>query len=244
MRLRARHYRTGQRVDLAIHAGRIASVAPADGQPVSREAAWIAPAFFDLQINGALGIGFVSPTLDTAGIRTVAQACARHGIAAFCPTLITASQDAVLAGFTALRRAREEDPPLARAMPCFHLEGPYISPDDGPRGAHPLAHVRPPDRGEFARLQESAGGLIRLVTLAPERPGALPFIEWLAKQRIVVAIGHTAATPEEIRAAVDAGARLSTHLGNGSHAVLPRHPNYIWEQMAEDRLMASLIPDG
>jgi N-acetylglucosamine-6-phosphate deacetylase len=129
-------------------------------------------------------------------------------------------------------------------MPCFHLEGPYISSIDGPRGAHPLEHVRPPDWKEFQRLQEAAGGRIGLVTLAPEYDSAPKFIEQLVQCGIVVAIGHTAASHEQILAAVDAGARLCTHLGNGCHATLPRHDNYLWQQLAEDRLWASIICDG
>jgi N-acetylglucosamine-6-phosphate deacetylase len=126
----------------------------------------------------------------------------------------------------------------------MHLEGPYLSAEDGPRGAHPKQHIHPPDWDEFQRLQEAAGGRIRLVTLAPELEGAIPFIERLARQGVVVSLGHTAADGACIRAAIRAGARLSTHLGNGSHALLPRHANYIWEQLAADELWASLICDG
>ncbi|MGB4726835.1 MAG: hypothetical protein WBH86_05490, partial [Thermogutta sp.] len=115
---------------------------------------------------------------------------------------------------------------------------------DGPRGAHPREHVRPPDWEEFCRLQEAATGLIRLVTLSPEYETSLPFIEKASKEGITVAIGHTAASPEQIRSAVAAGARLSTHLGNGCHLTLPRHPNYLWEQLAADDLYASFIADG
>jgi N-acetylglucosamine-6-phosphate deacetylase len=143
-----------------------------------------------------------------------------------------------------LQTACADDPVVGAAVPGYHLEGPFIAPDDGPRGAHPKEHVRDPDRDEFARLQDAAGGRIRLVTLAPERPGALGLIEYLIKGGVVVAIGHTAATPQQIREAVSLGARLSTHLGNGSHAVLPRHDNYIWAQLAADELWASYIPDG
>jgi N-acetylglucosamine-6-phosphate deacetylase len=130
------------------------------------------------------------------------------------------------------------------AMEAFHLEGPYISPDDGPRGAHPVRWVRSPDLDEFQRFQEAARGNIRLVTLAPEWPAAPRFIETLVREGIVVSIGHTRATSDEIAAAVSAGATLSTHLGNGAHAILPRHPNYIWDQLADDRLAASFIVDG
>jgi N-acetylglucosamine-6-phosphate deacetylase len=157
---------------------------------------------------------------------------------------VTNSPAALTHGFTTLRQAIEIDPVVAAAVPGFHLEGPYIAGDDGPRGAHPREHVRDPDPAEFRRWQDAAGGRIRLVTLAPERPGALGFIEELTKAGVVVAIGHTAATPAQVRDAVTAGAKLSTHLGNGSHAVLPRHDNYVWEQLAADGLWASLIPDG
>jgi N-acetylglucosamine-6-phosphate deacetylase len=126
----------------------------------------------------------------------------------------------------------------------IHLEGPYISAEDGPRGAHPQEHCKPPDWHEFGRLQDAASGRIRIITLSPEYNGSAEFITRAAKAGVVVAIGHTAATPDQIRAAVDAGARLSTHLGNGAHGTLPRHPNYIWSQLADDRLAASLIVDG
>jgi N-acetylglucosamine-6-phosphate deacetylase len=231
-------------MDVACADGRIAGLTPAGAGPVDAEAGWLAPALFDLQINGCEGVSFNSPSLDTEGIRRVLRACRRHGIGALCPTLITNSRDALLHGFATLRAACDADADLARALPAFHLEGPYISPEDGPRGAHPRRHVRPPDWDEFRRFQDAAGGRIRLVTLAPELDGALPLIEKLVASGVVVALGHTAATVARIRDAVRAGARLSTHLGNGSHAVLPRHDNYVWEQLAADELWASVISDG
>jgi N-acetylglucosamine-6-phosphate deacetylase len=244
MLIRARHYATGERIDLRHDGGSVVAVSPAATGPADREAGWVAPALFDLQINGCLGISFNSPTLTGEQVRTVVDECRRHGIGGLLPTLVTNSFDALAHGFATLRKACQTDPVVAAAVPGFHLEGPYISPDDGPRGAHPREHVRDPDIDEFRRWQDAAGGRIRLVTLAPERPGALRFIEAVSRSGVVVAIGHTAATPAQIRDAVAAGARLSTHLGNGSHAVLPRHDNYVWEQLAADELWASLIPDG
>lgn len=244
MRLRARHYRTGESLDLVCADGLIQSVEPAGTGAADVEASWVAPAFFDIQINGCGGIGFGSPDLTPTKVRAVVETCRSHGISQLLPTIITGPFEALAHGFRTIRQARETDADLAHALGGMHLEGPYIAAEDGPRGAHPRAHVRPPDLDEFARLQDAAGGLIRLVTLAPELPGALPFIERLTAAGIVVALGHTAATPDVIRAGVDAGARLSTHLGNGSHALLPRHDNYIWEQLAEDRLWASIIADG
>src|SRR5262249_6047193 len=111
-------------------------------------------------------------------------------------------------------------------------------------GAHPREHVRPPDREEFLRMQEAAGGAIRLLTLAPETPGATKLIEFLVERGVVVSVGHTGASAEQIRDAIRAGATMSTHLGNGAHATLPRHPNYIWEQLGADELYASFIVDG
>ncbi len=244
LRLRARHYASGEPLDFVCEHGRIARMAPAGNDPADLEAGWIAPALFDLQINGCDGISFNSPKLSADDIRWVVRVCRRHGIGALCPTLVTNSREALLHGFSTLHRACEADADLARAIPVLHLEGPYISPEDGPRGAHPLRHVRPPDWDEFRRFQDAAGGRIRLVTLAPEHEDSLAFIEKLVASGVVVALGHTAATPAVIRAAIAAGARLSTHLGNGSHALLPRHENYLWEQLAADELWASVIADG
>ncbi|QVL30453.1 amidohydrolase family protein [Telmatocola sphagniphila] len=245
IRYRGQHFRTRQPIDIVCREGRIEAIAPIDPKLTADVTAeFLAPGLFDIQINGALGISFNSLQLDEDRIRRVVQKCQSHGIFRFCPTLITASRAAISHGFAVLHRAWERDPVLSRALPGFHLEGPYISGENGPRGAHPKVHVRDPDRAEFQSWQEAAGGRIRLVTLAPELPGAIPFIEWLIRQGVVVAIGHTAASPQLIRDAVSAGARLSTHLGNGSHAEVPRHENYIWEQLASDELMASVIADG
>ena len=241
MSITARHYATGRPIAVEVAAGRIAAVTPANDAP---GLPWVAPAFFDVQINGALGTDFGAPTLTPAGVRTVADECRRHGIGAFLPTIITGAFDAVRHGFATIAAACDADAELNRRLPGFHLEGPYLSAEDGPRGSHPRQHIRDPDWDEFRRWQDAAGGRIRMVTLAPERAGAVPFVEKLTAVGVVVAIGHTAATGDEIRAAVVAGARVSTHLGNGCHATLPRHPNVIWDQLAEDGLWASVIPDG
>jgi N-acetylglucosamine-6-phosphate deacetylase len=197
-----------------------------------------------VQINGAEGISFNSETLSREQIRSVVATCRKHGIAQLMPTLITTSADAFVHGFRTIRQACERDDELKRAIIGIHQEGPYIATEDGPRGAHPKAHVRPPDWDEFCRFQDAAGGMIRMLTLAPETHGALQFIEKVAATGVVIAIGHTGASPSCIRDAINAGAKISTHLGNGSHAMLPRHDNYLWEQLAADRLWASMIADG
>lgn len=236
----ARHYATGQPILLTTDHGLIQSMVPAPEGNLP----WIAPAFFDLQINGGDGLSFNSPRLTTAQVGHVVLTCRRHGIGELFPTLVTASYAALAHGLATIRQAREQEPALAQAIPGIHLEGPYISAEDGPRGAHPKQHVRPPDWDEFQKLQEAAGGLIRLVTLAPEIEGALHLITRLSRQGILVALGHTGATSAVIREAIAAGAKLSTHLGNGSHALLPRHDNYFLEQLASDALWSSIICDG
>lgn len=240
MLIHARHYATGAALAVRVADRRIVAITPSDEQPQQ----WIAPSFFDPQINGCLGISFNSSALTPEQARRVAEVCRAHGIGGFCPTLITGSFDALHHGFTTLAQAIDSDADLARCWPGFHLEGPYLSVEDGPRGAHPRDQIRDPNWEEFCRWQDAAGGRIRMVTLAPERPGAIAFIEKLAAAGVVPAIGHTAASADQLHDAVRAGAKTSTHLGNGAHAVLPRHPNYLWEQLACDALWASIIPDG
>jgi N-acetylglucosamine-6-phosphate deacetylase len=244
MRIHARNYATGDPTEIVCEQAAIATIAPPSGSLPDLEAGWVAPAFFDLQINGCMGHSFNSERLTADEVREVVAVCRRHGIGGFCPTLVTNSLSALTQALQTICQTCDSDSDVAEAVQVIHLEGPYLSPEDGPRGAHPRQHIRQPDWDEFCHLQEAAGGRIRLVTLAPEHEGALRFIERLTATGVVVALGHTAASAARIRDAVVAGARLSTHLGNGCHAILARHENYIWEQLAEDRLWASIICDG
>jgi N-acetylglucosamine-6-phosphate deacetylase len=204
---------------------------------------YIAPGFIDLQVNGFAGVDYCSPHASLPEIARSIRALYATGVTRFLPTVITGSPDDMLGALANLAKARRTLPEGA-AMEGFHVEGPYISPEDGPRGAHPVKQVRPPDFAEFQRMQAAAEDGIRLLTLSPEWPDVPAFIERVVAEGVVVSIGHTKATGEQIQAAVGAGATLSTHLGNGAHAVLARHPNYIWDQLAEDRLAASFIVDG
>jgi N-acetylglucosamine-6-phosphate deacetylase len=197
-----------------------------------------------VQVNGYGGQEFCSLELTAASVVRIADTLASFGVARFCPTITTAGFDELAHAAGTIAAACRSSAELDRRVLGIHLEGPYISPHDGPRGAHPLRWVRPPDWQEFCRLQEAAEGRIKLVTLSPEYDAAPELIARLAASGIVAAIGHTAATSEQIRRAVDAGATLSTHLGNGAHLTLPRHPNYLWDQLADERLWASLIVDG
>jgi N-acetylglucosamine-6-phosphate deacetylase len=231
---------TGRPLTITIEDGRVAAIdAGAPG-----EACWLAPGFVDLQVNGYAGhdVNAPDPTPETIG--WLARALRATGTTSFAPTIITASEERIVAALRAVAEARAADPLLARAIPFVHVEGPWISPQDGPRGAHPADQVRPPDLAEFARWQAACGGLVGMVTLSPHFPGVADTIAALTGAGVRVAIGHTHASPQQIAAAADAGAVLSTHLGNGAAAVLARHPNLIWAQLAEDRLCASFIADG
>ncbi|MCP4170251.1 MAG: amidohydrolase family protein [Fuerstiella sp.] len=244
-RFRARHYRTLQPVDVTIDGELIADISETDcSDEELKQLPYVSPGFFDIQINGYNGIWFSSATLTTDQVASVTQALVNKSVARYFPTLITNSFDALHHGFKILRQAYEQNPLVHDCVAGYHLEGPYISAEDGPRGAHPLQHVRAADYDEFQKLQDASGGRIRLVTLAAEAENAVPFIQQCAAEGVVVSLGHSAASADQIGAAVAAGARLSTHLGNGAHAVLPRHPNYLWDQLAEDNLWASIIADG
>jgi N-acetylglucosamine-6-phosphate deacetylase len=244
MRIHGRQYQTGKPVGILCEAGVIRAVESPPSSAADYQAGWVAPALLDLQINGCEGRSFNSETLALEDILRVIAVCRSHGISSFCPTLVTNSFAALAHGMRTVASGCAGDARVAAAVAGIHLEGPYLSPEDGPRGAHPRAHIRPPDWQEFCRLQEAAEGRIRLVTLAPEHEGALPFIERAVQAGVIIALGHTAADGRRIRDAISAGARLSTHLGNGSHAMLPRHDNYLWEQLAADALWASIISDG
>lgn len=196
------------------------------------------PGLFDLQVNGFAGIDFNGPDLTADRVREALERLRETGVTRCLPTLITSSFDAFARNARVLAGVTDD------ALAGIHMEGPYLSPEEGARGAHPPQHLTAASVDDFARRQEAAGGRIRLVTLAPEVPGALRLIEHLAASGVRVAIGHTAAAPEHIAAAVSAGATLATHLGNGCAQMLPRHPNVIWEVLAADALFASLIVDG
>jgi N-acetylglucosamine-6-phosphate deacetylase len=234
---------TGEAVSLRMAGGAIAGV-EAIGEPEPADLPWIGPGLVDLQINGFAGIDVNADGDLPARADDLLHALLRVGVTTFLPTVVTSSVEAITARLRGIATLAATHPLWRSMVAGVHLEGPFISPEDGPRGAHPAAHVRAPDWELFRRWQEAAGGAIRIVTLSPEWPESAAFIARCREAGVRVAIGHTAATPEQIREAVRAGATLSTHFGNGAHPMLPRHPNYLWEQLAADALWASVIADG
>ena len=205
---------------------------------------FLCPGFLDIQVNGYRGIDYSSKDLTAEKIALLVEALARTGTTRHLPTIITNSMDRIVSNLRVIANARKSDAALHQAIPGVHLEGPFIASADGPRGAHDKSFVREPSITELDAWQMAAGDLIKIITMAPELPGAMEFIKEATNRGIIISIGHTAASPKEIEAAVQAGASLSTHLGNGSHAQLPRLQNYLWEQLASDGLKASIISDG
>ena len=205
---------------------------------------WLAAGLIDLQVNGYGGLDFNDGAVTPERVAALTRMMTGLGVTTYLPTLITGSRASLLSTLAAIAEARRQDPLCARMIPFVHVEGPFLAPEDGPRGAHPREHVRPPDLDEVDEWQRVSGNLVGKITLSPHHDQMQNFIRALAERRILVAIGHTSATAEQIREAVSAGARLSTHLGNGAAAILPRHPNFIWAQLADDRLDAGFIADG
>jgi len=204
----------------------------------------LVPGFVDLQVNGYKGIDFNHNILSRKDWKKVITSLAEVGTTEFFPTFITNSFEQLKTNFEASEKALDELNGFASFVGGYHLEGPYLSKENGPRGAHNLKFIRDPNWDEFLRLQEAANGKIKLLTLSPEWENSEQFIAKVVNSGVKVGIGHTAANSLQIERAVAAGASLSTHLGNGAHVQLPRHPNYLWDQLSEEELFASVIADG
>ena len=239
--LRGRDYRNNQPVEILASEGiirHIRSLPADDALPL------IAPGLVDLQVNGYGGIDFNSYPFAEEAAEQVARLLWQQGVTTFMPTVITNGDHEIEQMVQTLASACRAFSLVEQCIAGIHLEGPFLSAQDGPRGAHSLDYIKGPDWALFQRWQHAAEGRIRLITLSPEWPQADDFIRDCCQQQVVVSIGHTSASAEQIASAVRAGAGMSTHLGNGAHLTLPRHPNYIWEQLAQDDLWCAMIADG
>jgi len=199
---------------------------------------------FDFQVNGFAGVDFQRDGLTRAQFDHAIAALRRHRTAGLFVTLITDDVDALAWRFAAFEQLCAASPAAATAVLGYHLEGPWLCPEPGYRGAHPAAPMHAPSLAEFARLQAAAHGRIRLVTLAPEWPGSPEFIAALTSAGVHVSLGHTQATDAQIDGAIRAGARFATHVGNGCPLQLHRHDNIVQRLLARDELTACFIPDG
>ncbi len=237
---------SGRVADVLVHDGviRDVSIGKALGRPdLGSGETLLAPALTDMQINGGFGIDLQRDDLVLDEVVELNRKLAAQGVARWVPTLVTAAVDSMERRAWRIVEALAADPATERAIPGVHFEGPFISPLDGPRGAHAREHVLEPSITVMKRLIKAANGRVACVTLAPEIPGATSVIRSLAKQNILAALGHHAADAAQVAQAVAAGARLSTHLGNGLATTIRRHNNPLWPQLANDQLYASFIAD-
>lgn len=249
--LRGAHALVGPRdvrpADVVVREGRVTSVAEPDGRrdraaadlvEVDGSGLLVVPGYLDLQVNGAHGVDL---TLDPDRLPEVADALTRYGVTGFLPTLVSHPAGTVARAVQAL--SRPVAPGAARPL-GWHVEGPFLAP--ARRGAHRLEHLRRPDLAEAASevASWSPDGGVRMVTLAPELPGAPDLVRVLAGRGVVVSLGHTEATADQVRAAVDAGARAVTHLFNAMPGLGHRSPGPVGAALADERLVCGLIPDG
>lgn len=200
--------------------------------------------WFDFQVNGFAGIDFQADDLPAAALEQAVAGLRRHGVAGILLTLITEEMDTLCRRLEHIERLRAGSETIRRMIPGYHLEGPWLSPEPGYRGAHPPGPMQAPTAAGFERLQAAAGGRIRLITLAPEWPGSDEAISAITRAGVAVSLGHTNASEAQISAAIAAGARFCTHLGNGCPLEMHRHDNIVQRLLARDELTACFIPDG
>ncbi len=233
---------TAEKESLVIENGCISQVSRLENTRMATP--YLGPGLIDMQVNGIQGIDFNDTRLSAEDMLAATRHLLSQGVTTFFPTVITNSDQNVHTILQTMDQACRKHALVARCVGGIHLEGPFISEVEGARGAHDRQYIKAPDWLWVQTCQKRSGGRIKLITLSPEWEGIIAFIQQCRQHGIWVAIGHTQATPEQIRIAVDAGATLSTHLGNAVALMLPRHPNLLWEQLAQDGLYASLIADG
>jgi N-acetylglucosamine-6-phosphate deacetylase len=237
-------YQDNSPVMICVEDGKISDIVRLRDIPDDFPKVYISPGFIDNQINGYKGISFGSgKVLKADDIKYVVREIWKEGFTTFLPTLTSNGHDVLIRNIRLLAQVMN-DSCILGSIPGIHLEGPYISPEEGFRGAHPLEYIRTPDWKEFMEYYIASGQKILQITLAPEITGALDFINKCREKGIVVALGHHNASAELIQAAVDRGAQIVTHLGNGTANTINRHLNPFWPQLADDRLLISMICDG
>ena len=235
-------YSDGESISILVENGEIKELKKApseEGLPKQ----YIAPGLIDVQINGYMGVDFSGPDLTVEGVKKATKALWKAGVTSYFPTIITSDIELIKKNFAILAKAKA-DPEIGKSIPGFHLEGPYISPIKGFRGAHLEKYIKNPDWAEFQEIQKAAENGIILITLAPELEGAIPFIKKCVESGVVVSLGHHNGSAEDVLKAVEVGAKMATHLGNGCANEINRHHNPIWPQLSNDKITASIIADG
>ena len=197
----------------------------------------------DLQVNGFKGVDFSGADVREADLVEACRALLSAGTTAFLPTLMTCPTEICARNLPLLARVIDREEFTGRLL-GIHLEGPFLSPQEGARGAHNPEWMRAPDVDYLEQLITWANGKIRLLTLAADLDGAEDVARYAASRGMAVSLGHHMADEEQLRRLVNAGAKALTHLGNGVPAVLPRHENPIWAGLGNDDLSATIIADG
>ncbi|MHC4423188.1 MAG: N-acetylglucosamine-6-phosphate deacetylase [Planctomycetota bacterium] len=201
------------------------------------------PGLIDLQVNGYLGVDFSSGDLTQDDFTRACCEMLQTGITAFLPTMITSPTEVYKRNLPIIAKVLQADQFRGRLL-GLHLEGPFISPADGARGAHNPKWIRKPDIDFFQQLIDWSDNTIKLTTIAAEAEGADQLACCATDRGITVSLGHQLATCDDLQKLAQAGARALTHLGNGVPALLPRHKNPIWAALANDSLTAMIITDG
>ena len=201
--------------------------------------------FFDLQVNGYAGVDFNQDALGADALHLACERLEADGVGGFLATIITDDLDAMCGRLSALVSLRERDPVARRLIAGLHIEGPFINDADGYRGAHPRDAIRPASVDAMSRLLDAGAGLTRVVTLAPERDEGFAVTRMLAARGIIVSAGHTDASIDELRGAIDAGLTMFTHVGNGCPMQMHRHDNIVQRALSlADQLWLCFIADG
>ena len=240
-RMTGKSFLDGRPLEVIFSDGKIKSVSSVETSP---ENVWIGPGFTDIQVNGFGGLDYNAVQSNVLALGQISRKLLQCGVTSHFPTIITNSPGNISTLIHQVVQLRKMDSLAHSCISGIHIEGPFISPEDGPRGAHFKEFVQAPNWEMFQKWIEESEGLIRMITLSPEWEGSSGFIEKCVRSGILVSIGHTNANNHQIIDAVRAGARLSTHLGNGMHGVIPRHPNYLWSQLSTESLSATIIADG
>ena len=200
---------------------------------------------FDLQVNGYAGTDFNGDNLTAESLHHACEALVEDGCDAILATFITDEIPTLERRIGKLVELRETDDLARRIISGIHIEGPFINPIKGYVGAHPPQAVKPANVDDAKRLLTAAGGLAKLVTLAPEHDAESQTTAYLSSQGVTVSAGHCDPSLDQLRAACDAGLTMFTHVGNGCPIQMHRHDNIIQRALSlHDRLWLCFIPDG